>query len=103
MAATYTKLRTGDWGVRIEGTAAVGSAVTVTRRDGQTKTETISRVVWSGGGVTLCAVEPTARPATQYARSGGYRSREHHCEACEWNQDAGDMNGCPRHRGNPRD
>jgi hypothetical protein len=44
---TYAKLRDGSWGVRVQGAAASGDVVVVTKRDGTSKTETIGRVVWT--------------------------------------------------------
>lgn len=68
--ATYTKLRSGAWGVRIEGPApAEGTTITVTTKAGAVKTETIERVLWSGNGIALCAI--VARSAPSYG--GGYR------------------------------
>ncbi len=46
---TYTKLRSGDWGVR--GPAAHvlrGMSVTVTKRSGETKCEVVGRIIWTG-------------------------------------------------------
>jgi hypothetical protein len=70
---TYTKLRSGEWGVRVEGAKpSIGATVHVTKRDGTAKTETIGAIVWSGEGVTLCAVASTARP-TASRRTGAWR------------------------------
>lgn len=63
MATTYTKLRSGEWGVKVNGAAKVGDRVTVTKKDGGTKVETIAQVVFSGNGVTLCAIRRDASPA----------------------------------------
>jgi hypothetical protein len=90
MSATYTKLKSGDWGVRIEGSApAVGSTVVVGKKDGTTKTETIAKVVWSGNGIALCAVVATPRtgsasasPARFSARRGGNGSNGTRCREC---------------------
>jgi hypothetical protein len=56
MSATYTKLKSGEWGVRVEGAVKEGQSVTVRKKNGETKTETVKKVVWSGGGISLCAV-----------------------------------------------
>jgi hypothetical protein len=56
MKATYTKLKSGDWGVRIEGAVKPGAIVTVTKKSGETKSETISKVLWMGNGISLCAI-----------------------------------------------
>jgi hypothetical protein len=58
--ATYAKLNSGDWGVRVEARLntkpAAGDTVLVRKASGETKTEAIDRVVWSGSGVHLCAI-----------------------------------------------
>ena len=61
---TYTKLKTGAWGLRVVGLkVGVGDSVTVSKKDGSRKTETVSAVLWSGDGVTLCAIAPSAPSA----------------------------------------
>jgi hypothetical protein len=65
ITATYTRLRSGDWGIRVTGpqAPAPGARVAVTRKDGRTKTETIHAVLWRGADpatgqmVALCAIE----------------------------------------------
>lgn len=91
MTATYAKLNTGSWGVRVEGPKpAEGAALTVTKRDGTQKKEVIERVLWSGGGVYLCAIAPkTAAPASSEARRRpwspcGYPGcNPRHCDECD--------------------
>jgi len=56
MAATYTKLKNGEWGIRCEGAARKGDLITVTKKSGETKNETVTQVLWSGNGITLCAI-----------------------------------------------
>ncbi|MFH1572232.1 MAG: hypothetical protein ABIL09_29850 [Gemmatimonadota bacterium] len=49
--ATWTKLRTGDWGVRVVlngENIGDGDAITVTKRNGETKTAILGRRVWAG-------------------------------------------------------
>jgi hypothetical protein len=66
---TYTKLRTGEWGVRIVGQApVVGQVVMVQKRNGETKEEAIGGIVWSGGGVTICSI---TRAANEKSSNGG--------------------------------
>lgn len=77
--ASYTKLKSGEWGVRVEGTAKAGQSVTVRKKDGTSKQETILRVVWTGNGISLCAIAQR-QPATS-GRSGGY-SRGYSSEYC---------------------
>ncbi len=55
--ATYSKLRNGSWGVRVEGSVSPGQSVTVTTKAGKTKTETVGKVIWQGSGVSLCSIE----------------------------------------------
>lgn len=57
--ATYTKLRDGSWGLRVEGSAREGQRITVTKKSGETKTETITKVLWNGNGISLCAIAAT--------------------------------------------
>ena len=82
--ATYAKLKNGDWGVRVQGVTTVGATVQVTKRDGSSKTETIAKVLWSGEGISLCAIRPTAvsRPIVSRAtsRSAGWHGNG--CAAC---------------------
>lgn len=59
MKATYSKLKSGDWGVRIEGAVKPGATVEVTKKDGSRKSEIITKVIWTGGGISLCAIERT--------------------------------------------
>lgn len=65
MSATYTKLRDGSWGVRVQGPVKAGETITVTKKGGETKRETVAAVLWTGDGVSLCSVTPTAKPAYQ--------------------------------------
>ena len=83
---SYAKLRSGAWGVRVQGDpAVVGAIVTVTKRSGETKSETISEIVWQGEGVALCAIHQTARRGGgrggQFPRS--YRPRPYFVGRCE--------------------
>jgi hypothetical protein len=56
MKATYTKLRSGEWGIRVEGNPKIGQTLTVIKKSGESRNETIAKIVWSGGGVSLCAI-----------------------------------------------
>lgn len=60
MRTTYAKLKSGEWGLRVQGAASEGAMVTVTKRDGSTKVERIGKVIWRGGGITLCAIDAGA-------------------------------------------
>jgi hypothetical protein len=66
--ASFTKLRSGAWGIRVEGTRpADGSSVNVVKKDGSATTVVVARVIWSddGGTLHLAAIEEKKR--------GGYR------------------------------
>ena len=82
-SATYTKLRNGQWGIRVPGTVGAGQTITVTKRDGSTSTETVDRVLWSGDGVSLCSVSrghqsTSHRHGHSSRRSGG----RYECDEC---------------------
>lgn len=51
----YTKLKDGSWGLRGPGLTE-GTSVRVTKRSGQTKTETVGHVVWKGNGVSVARI-----------------------------------------------
>lgn len=83
---TYTKLKSGDWGVRVEGAkVTAGQVVSVRKKSGEVKSETIAKVVWSGNGVSLCAIDAAGsgggssssyrRPASNAAAGTTRRSR----------------------------
>lgn len=82
MKASYTKLKSGDWGIRIEKPAGpdalrAGTTVTVMKRDGSSKTETVGCVLWADNDVAICAISKVATPrTTTTARKGNYGCRE---------------------------
>jgi hypothetical protein len=85
MSATYTKLRSGEWGVRVEGAARAGQTITVRKKDGSTKTETIEKVVWTGNGVSLCAVKSNKSGggyAPQAGKPASRRDCDDFCQGC---------------------
>lgn len=85
MQASFAKLKTGAWGVRIVGSAAVmaGSPVTVTTRAGERKTITLGQRVWEGDGVTLWACAAEARRASSGYGGSGYRRTGCSCGSVE--------------------
>ena len=108
-AATFARLADGSCGVRVNGPApVVGAAIEVAKKDGTSKTVSVASIVWHGTArngqaaslITISDPSPSPDRARRSGYSGGsYSYRD--CDACVWNQDAGDMDGCPRHRGNP--
>jgi len=62
-SATPAKLRSGAWGARVQGTVAEGDVVTITTRAGKSWQARVTRVVWTGEGVAICATESIDRPS----------------------------------------
>ncbi len=54
---SYSKLKGGDWGVRLEGSAQPGQIVNVMTKAGKVKPEKLGRMIWEGGGVQLYAID----------------------------------------------
>lgn len=90
-AVTFSKLRSGAWGLRSEVELAPGAVVTVTRRDGSTSEQVVANLVFAGGGVYLYATadRATNRPAARRATSSRWRPcgypgcNPSHCDECE--------------------
>ena len=74
MTASYAKLKSGDWGIRVQGNVKAGQTITVRKKDGTTKQETVVKVVWSGNGISLCAIEQRQTAKASSSRGGSYRS-----------------------------
>jgi len=73
---TYTKLQSGDWGLRSDEPLTTGAKTTVQKRSGERKPETVGEQVWAGKGVYLY----TIRASSGY--SSGYRSSQSGCSQC---------------------
>lgn len=69
--ATYTKLRDGSWGLRATQPLQTGQSITVTKKSGETKAETVGRVLWTGNGVTLATIAQGG--SSRSSRSAGVR------------------------------
>ncbi len=54
--ATYQKLKSGDWGVRVSAVVVPGAIVIVTTKSGQIRKEQIKRALWMSDGVTGASV-----------------------------------------------
>jgi hypothetical protein len=94
--ATYTKLRSGDWGIRVAGTVSTGEKITVRKRDGSTKEERIAKVVWSGNGVSLCTIGAARQSSGRYGRYSSYGRRGgKRCPECGGYNPWGDPCGEP--------
>lgn len=56
--ATYTRLRNGEWGVKVQGMVHVGQNVVVKKRNGDMKNVRILKVLWTNGETSICVIEP---------------------------------------------
>lgn len=74
--ASPTKLRSGEWGARVNGTVREGDIVTITTRAGKTWDAEVVKVVWSGDGVAICA---TASLSRRPAPSRRHAAHTTHC------------------------
>ena len=54
-SASPTKLRDGSWGATVKGPATVGETIKITTKAGKSWEAKISKVVWTGNGVTIVA------------------------------------------------
>lgn len=69
--ASYTKLRSGDWGARVTGDVKPGDRLMVTNRSMKARSEQIDKVIWRGDDVALCSLVP------RIPRKTPRRSRKH--------------------------
>jgi hypothetical protein len=87
--ASFTKMKDGSWGLRIQGTAKAGQSIAVQKRDGGSKTVEIGRVVWTGNGISLATISgsgstqrATARPARASRYSADRAPGGRKCSYC---------------------
>jgi hypothetical protein len=60
--AAPAKLRSGEWGARVKGHAvAAGDIIHIITKSGKSWDAQITKVIWSGKGVSLCATESLDR------------------------------------------
>lgn len=70
--ATYTKLRDGSWGIRVQsGAIKMGAQVIVRKKSGEAKTETVCQVIWHDATTSICTIE---RAAQSYGRTATERT-----------------------------
>lgn len=81
MKATYTKLNSGDWGIRVEGAPEAGAEVTVSKKDGSEKIETVTAVIWQGEGIAICSIEQARKRGGCNCEEQGCCRPRCHCEA----------------------
>lgn len=68
--ARPAKLRNGSWGARVEGTVREGDTVTITTSSGKSWQARVTKVLWTGEGVSLCATSSLDRPSGGRSRGG---------------------------------
>jgi len=63
-SATFSRLESGEWGLRIEGKVKPGDTVQVTTKDGRKSHKVIGKVVKKGKGITLATIgdQPASPP-----------------------------------------
>lgn len=82
MSASYTKLKSGEWGIRVEGTVSSGDTVSVKKKDGTTKVEKVGKIIWTGNGVSLCTVGEKGTCTERAADAGYARGRTVRSDCC---------------------
>ena len=81
---SFTKLKNGAWGVKAEGTVKVGDKISVTKKDGESRTVTVSKVVWTGKSqwdennrtISLCEIEDEKKKAAAPKKQAAAASAE---------------------------
>jgi len=54
--ASFTKLRNGDWGLRVTKPVAAGDVVLAKTKANVYSNQTVGEVLWNGDGVWLCTI-----------------------------------------------
>ena len=67
LTASPAKLRDGTWGARVQGTATEGQTVTIRTAAGKVWQARVTRVIWTGEGVTIVATASLDRAPAQSA------------------------------------
>lgn len=78
MKATFTKLRDGEWGVRIEGGHPTkGDTVSVEKKNGGSSMVTLQRRLWKGNeGLTLWTLQKKEPCAECGERPGAIEAQD---------------------------
>lgn len=87
IATTWTKLKTGAWGLR--GASSIlkdGASVVVSKKSGELQNVTVGKVIWSGNGVALATVASSGSTSTSSRRTSAVRKSSYTgvrgCSAC---------------------
>lgn len=94
--ATPTKLRSGDWGARVHGPAAQGDTIEITTRAGKTWHATVSRVLWSGDGVSIVETQQNRPRSRRNMGLGTWTGCS--CGSVEEYEKSGDCASCTHDR-----
>ncbi len=78
--ATFTKLKSGEWGVRVPYKVEAGQQISVYPQSGDVKQVVIEKVIWKGNGIWLCAIEQRKRPRTK--RDAAWAEKTGQCRSC---------------------
>jgi len=57
MRATYSRLSSGEWGIRVHGSAQPGQQIVVTALSGESHLEKVDTIVWQRGGLSVCTID----------------------------------------------
>lgn len=69
--ATFTKLRNGSWGLRVQGTVTIGATVETTTKAGKVERKTVGKVIWTGNGISLCEIAAEAQQPPHHSSARG--------------------------------
>jgi hypothetical protein len=97
--ASPTKLKSGAWGARVKSDSVEkGDPIKVTTKSGKSWTTYVSRVVWSGNGVSIVSTSKTGlgyTPAVRNAR-GYVVERGHYDGYCGYPCPVTGRKCCPK-------
>ena len=71
--ATPTKLRSGEWGARVEGQISVGDTIEIRTRAGKLWSAIVVKVIWHNNEVALVA---TRSCEDKYGRPNNFRNSQ---------------------------
>ena len=99
MAASFTKLRDGSWGLRFEGKAPPsGAPALVKKSNGTVETVLVGKVIWSGNGITLTTIGGGRAAPSSRSSGSGHKCRNgkaaHDGPCCSGRHSAGTDCGC---------
>lgn len=71
LTGTYTRLKSGEWGIKVYGIPNEGDCVEIKTKNGATKKELVRKVLWSGqdkytgSEISLCTKTSAEREGEQ--------------------------------------